>query len=396
MNDSFSRTSTEGWFSRIGNSIKNVLVGLVLFVAAFPLLFVNEGCAVRAAKSLAEFDKVKQTISPDDVANAEGKAAVHMTGEATTTESLTDPIFGVSSENTIALERSVEMYQWVEEEKTEKTKNTGGSETTKTTFSYSKQWSRSFENSANFDSEFGAGYDNPASMEYSNETTTAKIVTIGAFKLNNSLIGKIKNFESISVDQEVVDALTKEDDQPKKNIQLHSGGLYIGKNPSAPEIGDFKIAFRIVKPTTVSLMAAPHAGSFKPYHPETGPARELLKVGTHTADEMIAAAAANDSMMKWLGRGGGFLMMAIGLSLVFGPLSVLADVLPILGNIVGAGTTLVAVLIAAACSLLTIAVAWLFYRPLIGIALLLVAGAAAAAVIYLLRKAKSDPEPEAA
>ena len=43
MADSFTVTSSESWFGRIIGSIKSVLVGLVLFVAAFPLLFWNEG-----------------------------------------------------------------------------------------------------------------------------------------------------------------------------------------------------------------------------------------------------------------------------------------------------------------------------------------------------------------
>lgn len=46
--------SSQGWFSRIMESIKGVLFGLVLIVVALPLLFVNEGCAVKIAKGLGE------------------------------------------------------------------------------------------------------------------------------------------------------------------------------------------------------------------------------------------------------------------------------------------------------------------------------------------------------
>jgi hypothetical protein len=74
--------------------------------------------------------------------------------------------------------------------------------------------------------------------------------------------------------------------------------------------------------------------------------------------------------------------MFFGLSMVLKPLSVLADVLPILGNIVEIGNGLVAGVIALVCSLVTIAIAWIFYRPVLAIVLLLVAGAA----IFLLWK----------
>ena len=66
--------------------------------------------------------------------------------------------------------------------------------------------------------------------------------------------------------------------------------------------------------------------------------------------------------------------MFFGLSMVFKPLSVLADVLPILGDIVEMGMGLVAGLLALICALVTIAIAWLFYRPILGGILLAVAG----------------------
>jgi hypothetical protein len=50
----FTESTTQSWFSRIGNAIKGVLVGLVLFVVSFPLLFWNEGRAVQAYMGLAE------------------------------------------------------------------------------------------------------------------------------------------------------------------------------------------------------------------------------------------------------------------------------------------------------------------------------------------------------
>jgi hypothetical protein len=64
----------------------------------------------------------------------------------------------------------------------------------------------------------------------------------------------------------------------------------------------------------------------------------------------------------------------VGLGLVFNPLSVLADIIPFLGSIIGAGVWLVAFLLAMAFSLLTISIAWLAYRPLLGVSLLIVSG----------------------
>ena len=64
---------------------------------------------------------------------------------------------------------------------------------------------------------------------------------------------------------------------------------------------------------------------------------------------------------------------------------VLADVLPILGDIVGIGLGVVAFLISTAVALVVIAIAWLFYRPVLGIILL----AAAVGLLVLLIKKKA-------
>ena len=54
MADNITRTEHVSWFERIVDAIKGVLVGLLLFVVSFPLLFWNEGRAVRRAQDLEE------------------------------------------------------------------------------------------------------------------------------------------------------------------------------------------------------------------------------------------------------------------------------------------------------------------------------------------------------
>ncbi len=65
--------------------------------------------------------------------------------------------------------------------------------------------------------------------------------------------------------------------------------------------------------------------------------------------------------------------MMIGFNMVFKVASVLADVIPVLGGVVGAGTGIIAFLLAACLSLVTIAIAWVFYRPVLGVTLLVLA-----------------------
>ena len=66
--------------------------------------------------------------------------------------------------------------------------------------------------------------------------------------------------------------------------------------------------------------------------------------------------------VTWLLRFLGFFLMFWGLKAVVKPLSVLADALPFLGNLVASGTGAIAFLGVLALSPLTVAVAWLYYR----------------------------------
>jgi hypothetical protein len=68
------------------------------------------------------------------------------------------------------------------------------------------------------------------------------------------------------------------------------------------------------------------------------------------------------------------------------PLSVFADVIPLLGSVVGAGAGVIAFLLAAAGSLITISIAWIFYRPLLGIGLLALAGVA---LFFLFKRSRA-------
>jgi hypothetical protein len=135
-----------------------------------------------------------------------------------------------------------------------------------------------------------------------------------------------------------------------------------------------RVTFRVIYPHDVSIIAKQKGDSFIDYTAKNGKTLNYLANEVKDAAAMFETARTNNAIFTWLIRLVGFLMMFFGLSTVFKPLSVLADVLPILGDIVGMGTGLVAGLISIVCALVTIAVAWIFYRPVLGVILLVVAG----------------------
>ena len=62
--------------------------------------------------------------------------------------------------------------------------------------------------------------------------------------------------------------------------------------------------------------------------------------------------------------------MGIGLSMMAGPLEALGNVIPVMGSIIGGVTSIIAFIIAAVLSSITIAIAWLAHRPLLSMILL--------------------------
>src|SRR4051794_22896985 len=121
----YTESTSHSWGSRLIESIKGVLVGVLLFVVSFPLLFWNEGRAVRTDKSLTEGMGKVVTTSSERVDSALEAKLVHTTGTADTTETLHDPDFGVSV-GAIKLAREAEMFQWEETKKSETRKKLGG------------------------------------------------------------------------------------------------------------------------------------------------------------------------------------------------------------------------------------------------------------------------------
>ena len=370
-----TETTTESWGSRLGSSIKGVVIGFALFIAGFPVLFWNEGDSVKTAKAIDEGEGacISVEANASDDQDMEGKL-VHMSGKADTKDVLTDDTFGVSA-TAIRLERNVEMYQWIEESHTSEKKKMGGSVEKVTTYTYKKDWMPTAIDSSGFKEQ---GHDNPGVMEFESQKMQAANVTFGAFRLNESQIDHIGSAKQYAFPTGFVCKVERVKVQGGTiyvpNAETRNNALNTRDVASQTRIGDMRVTFRVVYPHEISLIAKQHGDTFVAYTAKNGKKLSYLEDGVKDAAEMFQTARTNNAIMTWLVRVGGFLMMFIGLSMVFKPLSVLADVLPILGDIVEMGMGLVAGLIAFICSLVTIAIAWVFYRPVLGIILLAVAG----------------------
>ncbi len=376
MPDRFTITTHKSWFSRIGQAIVGIGVGLLLFAAAFPLLWWNEGRAVHRLRSLEEGARLVIDVPSDTISPANDGKLVHVVGLATSEQTLTDPDFGISAA-AITLQRIAETYQWREESSSKKRKKLGGGEETTTTYRYEKTWSRGHIDSSSFKSP--DGHENPSSLQWESRTVMAGRVTCGAFTLPQELVGKIGGAAARPAEPD------DEDKMRARGFALADGDVfYKGASASSPQIGDVRVRFEVILPQTVSLVATQRGATFEAYHARAGSDILMLEAGGVPADRMFQAAQTTNRITTWALRGAGFLAMFVGLALVLRPLSVLGSLIPLVGSLLGAGTGLVAFLAALAFSFTTMAVAWLAYRPLLGILLL---GAAIGSLV-LLRRAR--------
>lgn len=379
MSDSFTEVTSTSWLSRIKSSIGGVFFGIILIIAGIILLQWNEGRTIKTKRALNEGAEKVVSISATVIDPANENKLVHLSGIAITESILKDNVFGVS-ENAIHLKRDVEMYQWKETESSKKEKKLGGSKETTTVYNYAKAWSSSLNNSSNF--KISEGHTNPSGFLYNKVSKHSSDVTVGDFQLSGSQIGSIGGYESVDLSNLA----------PLKieNASITDNVIFIGKGSTqAPQIGDMKVRFSIVKSKTISLVSVQKANTFMPYVAENGKNIELLSIGTQSAKQMFKSAQNDNKLMGYLLRVLGIVMIFIGFSLIFKPLSVLADVVPFIGSIVGFGTGILAFLLSLIIGLVTIAVAWIAYRPLVAIPLLVIALGLA---VYIFVRKKKTPK----
>ena len=434
----YTETTTTGYGTRVGNSFKAIGSGFLMFVLGTALLWWNEGRAVKTEKMLDEAGSayVEMENPNKKDASLDGEL-ICGTALATTEDSLTDQQFGIGAK-AISLTRRVEYYQWIEHEQTKKEDKLGGKEVTTTTYTYSKQWVSSPVQSSQFhdpayqnknmvlttveDAEkyaenvsFGAyklneslirsissreGMDLAISedmlKQFDKNTQAAYERFYGVQKsiqqpttqqpaqtpaIPDSVRALLSDSAKAVLDslQAVNDSIKKamENAENKKDLQyIHVANniLYYGRVPGSPEVGDVRVTFEKVVPAKVTVMAVVDGDTFKPFKAKNGKRFQTLVMGKKSGDEIIEAEKEANNMILWALRIIGIMIVIGGLKGIFGFLTTILKVVPFIAGIFGWGVGIVCTVIGVAWSLIVIAIAWLFYRPLLGISLLVLAG----------------------
>jgi hypothetical protein len=366
--DTFTETSTQGYGSRLGGSLMAALIGLILVPVAVVLLYWNEGRAVDAIRALSRGQAGIVEVNQAAVDPGSDAKLVHVSGMLQPTQPAKDPVFGVTGDGLVRLSRSVEMYQWEEDSTTQSQQSLGGSKTTEKTYTYKKAWSAQPVNSSNF--KVLGGHQNPP-MQQRSATFDGSGVKIGAWQVDPSLLNKLTEFTPLAVQS-----------TPPAGYQASGEGYYRGQDPGQPAIGDVRVTFSAVRAQIVSVAAAQASGVLTAFRDPNGYTIALAEPGVVSAAALFHDEKKSQGTLTWILRGVGFVVMLIGFVCMTRPLTMLFAVVPLLKSLVGAGAFLVALTLAIPVTLLTIAIAWIVHRPLIGA--LLLAGSIAA--WWLLRQ----------
>jgi hypothetical protein len=384
------------------------------------LLFMNEGWAIKTHQTLNEVRDNAIHVSAAAVQESNYGKLIHASHRFSVNSPLVDHMFGVQSDCAVSLQRHVEMYQWIEHARKHERKLSNGEIETTTTYTYSKDWKSSVENSANFRKPHG--HENPGSFPYEAVTFSAEAVQFGGFSLSPSLVSQISGSSKIHVSDSMLPDDMKNIAQASGQFVTISGGFELDSGSSAggpirhietidgedqivyevpstgerftskakaeaamarsresrrahanaaAKIGDVRVSFEQVPCKTVSVLAKQQDGTLVEWESSIpGYSYAVLHDGVKSVDSMIDSEQSTNTVWMWVKRIGGFILNYVGFSMMTGLLYTVIDWLPIVRNLVSLGLFLMNGTLATSLSFIVISIGWIFYRPLVGCTLL--------------------------
>ena len=415
MVDKVTVSSHHSYGSRVGNSFKAILWGIILVIVSIRLLAWNEKNYVETKAALKEWAEIVQEANIDQINPDLEWQEIHISGEtASNAEALKDNIFWIVTDN-LKLKRTVEMYQWYEEEHEECHDNYWWSEDCETTYTYDKKWSDDHISSNSFYQT--ANHENPSTWDYESDERVKEPITLWAYTLANVFVNQLTDYKTINLSEQNINIPDKyqviagqttqsnwtvEDNNNSylygdsetttttsaSNERFHINGdvIYIWLDPSKPAVWDLKITFSSINPSTVSVVWKQMGSDLTSYKVSNWRNINLLSQGNVSAEDMFIEAQKENKMMTWIIRIIWLILMYCGFASMFKFIETLAKVIPFLANIIWVWTGIIALWLTLIVWFLTIWIAWLAVRPVIWICCLVVA----AAWIFLLVKSKKD------
>jgi hypothetical protein len=174
-----------------------------------------------------------------------------------------------------------------------------------------------------------------------------------------------------SINEAMAQAENKKD---LEYVHQASNVLYFGRVPGSPEVGDVRITFEKTVPAKVTVVSVVEGNTFKPFVASNKKKFQTLRMGKKSIDEIFEEENESNTMWTWILRIVGILLVISGFKSLFSFLETLLKVVPFLSSIFAFGVGIICTIVGIVYSLIVIALAWIFYRPVLGIILLVIAG----------------------
>jgi hypothetical protein len=343
--------------------------GLILIVAGSLALFWNEWRSASAVATLVAGERHVVDVPLEQVPAGDEGGLMHLAGPARPDGPAVDPLFGIG-DLALRLDRKVEMHQW--REIAEK-----GS-ANDWTYRYETVWAEGRIQSERFRERLG--HVNPPAPTVTSERFYPEGATLGAYGLGRELLDRLPASRPVPIDASALVYLAD------RELRSTGGALRTG-TPGSDRIGDLKVTFSAVPPGEISVLAGLDGSNLRPWQAANGGTVAVARPGLLTAEAMFREVYGMNSRTTWLVRAGATFALVVG---YFAAIRPLARLLPPLGVLAHKAGKRIALTLALGHMLVVVALAWVVFRPMAGLALLAVGGG----LVTALRRWRALPDDE--
>mmetsp|Transcript_52118 Transcript_52118/g.86419 ORF Transcript_52118/g.86419 Transcript_52118/m.86419 type:complete len:439 (+) Transcript_52118:40-1356(+) len=420
---------------KLCNSFVGVIIGILLVPLGIYFIFVNEGNEVCTVAAYDDFQAAVVDASCQYSPTLNGKPVKISCPVITQTQIVVDGGTGIQINTAMQLTVSVKVFQWKEIKYSESRKDTvGGGTTTVSCYCFQTEWSyvSTQLNPQHLNPQVICGIraDDPGpaggclgsipnnnNIFFSGITSVTGVgrfesvapnVGLGTsafssvqFHMDETQVAKIVGLKPLPLEVPLSQALVNQ------GFVKTGPAVFSTVYANQPRIGDRQLEFHALTTDVITALGKqiPQdngvSGIIKPYisgglifPPCDTRSTVTFRATMISTDELFGALHSELATMTVTFRICLFLLLFLAFYLIGNPLSVAPDIIPCIGpffsGIAACFVGIMAFFLALSFWITATALSWLFYRPLLGLLLLLGAAATFAAALYARGQGKSQ------
>ena len=283
-------------------------LGAVFLFGSIILLFKSEKKVLEGYLTKEFVKKNYVEASADTIDKDKEDKLVFVRGNAVSEDSVVDNVFNVKVDNSLSINRVVEMYQW-KETSHKHTSGSGKKRRIHYTYSYSTGWYPYVIDSFVFHEK--KNHENPSIMYHNNLVVASKKIKVGVYNVNSSGFARIGAPEKIDIDETTIklpdSAIIKDnkiyyntyvETKNRKEKVNESHGIInediknfvanekLKYDEKKPKIGDVRITFSRYPVCDVSVLAKQSGDRLIPYKTQNQDIY-IIRYGKVSIDNMI-------------------------------------------------------------------------------------------------------------